>query len=122
MTRPSIGLRWAAVLIPGVLLYFLPAPGLNGPQRHLLAVFAATIISLIAQPVPMAVSVVVAMTTLALTGTLPGAQVLTGFSNATVWLIFTAFLFARGVTGTGLGMRVAYLFIRRFGRSALTLA
>ena len=69
----------------------------------------------------MAVSVVVAMTTLALTGTLPGAQVLTGFSNATVWLIFTAFLFARALTVTGLGRRVAYLFIQRFGRSALTL-
>jgi len=122
MTGRPIGWRWAAVLIPGVLLYFLPAPGLSGPQRHLLAVFVATIVSLAAQPVPMAVSVVVAMTTLALTGTLPGGQVLTGFSNPTVWLIFTAFLFARGVTGTGLGMRVAYLFIRRFGRSALTLA
>jgi len=121
MTRRSIGLRWAAVLIPGVLLYFLPLPGLSAPQRHLLAVFAATIVSLAAQPVPMAVSVVVAMTTLALTGTLPGAQVLTGFSNATVWLIFTAFLFARAVMVTGLGRRVAYLFIQRFGRSALTL-
>ena len=121
MTRRSIGLRWAA-LIPGVLLYFLPVPGLSGQQRHLLAVFATTIISLAAQPVPMAVSVVVAMTVLALTGTLPGAQVLTGFSNTTVWLIFTAFLFAHTLTVTGLGRRVAYVFIERFGRSALTLA
>ena len=47
MTRPSIGLRWAAVLIPGVLLYFLPAPGLTAAQRHLLAVFAATMTHLI---------------------------------------------------------------------------
>src|ERR1039458_7461830 len=116
MTRRSSGLRWAAVLIPGVLLYFLPLPGLSAPQRHLLAVFAATIISLAAQPVPMAVSVVVAMTTLALTGTLPGNQVLTGFSNATVWLIFTAFLFARAVTVTGLGRRVAYLLDRKSTR------
>ena len=36
--------------------------------------------------------VLVAMTTLVLTGTVPGSKVLSGFSNATVWLIFTAFL------------------------------
>jgi DASS family divalent anion:Na+ symporter len=119
--HPQVRWRWTAVLVPGLLLYFLPIPGLNPDQRHLLAVFAATIISLVAQPVPMGVSVVLAMTTLVLTGTLPGTKVLSGFSNPTVWLIFTAFLFARSVTATGFGMRIAYLFIRRFGYSALTL-
>jgi DASS family divalent anion:Na+ symporter len=103
------------------LLYFSPLPGLNPQQRHLLAVFAGTIISLVARPVAMGVSVLVAMTTLALTGTLPAARTLTGFSNITLWLIFTAFLFARAVTQTRLGLRVAYLFIERFGHSALTL-
>lgn len=69
----------------------------------------------------MGVSVVVAMTLLALTSTLPPAKILSGFSNITVWLIFTAFLFARAVTATGFGTRVGYLFIRRFARSPLTL-
>jgi DASS family divalent anion:Na+ symporter len=109
------------VLVPALLLYFFPVPGLNAGQRHLLAIFVATIISLVAQPVPMGVSVLVAMTTLVLTNTLPGTKVLSGFSNATVWLIFTAFLFARAITATGFGLRIAYLFVRRFGHSALTL-
>ena len=113
--------RWAIVLGPALLLYFLPVPGLNLIQRHLVAIFIGTIISLVAQPVPMGVSVLVAMTTLALTNTLPGTKVLSGFSNATVWLIFTAFLFARAISATGFGLRVAYLFVRRFGHSALTL-
>src|SRR4051794_22733512 len=69
----------------------------------------------------MGVSVLVAMTALAITRTLPGPKVLSGFSNPTVWLIFTAFLFSRAVIATGFGMRVAYLFIRKFGHSALTL-
>jgi DASS family divalent anion:Na+ symporter len=103
------------------LLYFLPVPGLNPVQRHLLAVFVGTIISLVAQPVVMGVSVLVAMTILVLTNTVPGTKVLSGFSNATVWLIFTAFLFARAISGTGFGLRIAYLFVRRFGHSALTL-
>jgi divalent anion:Na+ symporter, DASS family len=113
--------RWAAVLAPGVALYFAPVPGLADVQRHLLAVFAATIVALMAQPVPMGVSVLVALTLIALTRTVPYARALAGFGNQTVWLIVTAFLFARAVTVTGFGLRVAYLFIRRFGHSALTL-
>jgi len=109
------------VLVPGVLLYLLPLPQLNAAQRHLLAIFAATVISLVAQPVPMGVTAVVGLTVLALTRTLTPAQVFSGYANPTVWLIFAAFLFATAVTSTRFGMRVAFLFIRRFGRSSLTL-
>jgi DASS family divalent anion:Na+ symporter len=113
--------RWAVVLIPGLLLYFIPIPGLNPAQSHLLAIFVASIIGLVAQPVPMGVTLLIAMTLLALTRTLPPLKVLSGFGNVTVWLIFSAFLFARAVTQTGFGTRVGYLFIRRFARSPLTL-
>lgn len=119
-TRPALWRSFVA-LVPGLLIYFAPIPGFDSTQRHLLAVFVATIIALVSQPYPMGVSVVVAMTVLALTRTLPPAKILSGFSNQTVWLIFTAFLFSRAVITTGFGMRVAYLFIRRFGHSALTL-
>ncbi|HLJ17915.1 MAG TPA: DASS family sodium-coupled anion symporter [Bryobacteraceae bacterium] len=113
--------RWIVVLGLGFAFYFAPVPGLNAGQRHLVAIFVATIVALVAQPIPMGASVVVAMTILALTRTVPPTKVLSGFSNTTVWLIFTAFLFARAVTATGFGLRVAYLFIRRFGHSSLTL-
>jgi DASS family divalent anion:Na+ symporter len=113
--------RWAAVLAPGLLLYLLPLPALNVVQRHLLAIFVATIVALVAQPLPMGASVVISMTLLALTGTLTPAKVLSGFSNITVWLIFLAFLFGRAFTVTGLGKRVGYLFVRRFARSPLSL-
>src|SRR5579885_1139100 len=118
----SLGLwRWMAVLTPGVLFWFRIWPGLSLLQSRVLGVFLATIVALVAQPVPMGVSVLVAMTLLAVTGTLPPARVLAGFSNLTVWLIFTAFLFARAVTVTGFGMRIGYLFIARFARSPLSL-
>jgi DASS family divalent anion:Na+ symporter len=117
----STAWRWAIILIPGALLYFFPLPGLNALQGQLLGVFVATIIALVVQPVPMGVSILVAMTLLALTRTLPPAKILSGFSNVTVWLIFTAFLFARAVTATGFGKRVGYLCIEWFARSPLTL-
>jgi len=95
---------------------------MNPAQRHLLAVFVATIVALVAQPVPMGVSVLLAMTLLTLTGTLSPAKAVSGFANVTVWLIVSAFLFARAVTSTGLGKRIGYLFIRRFARTPLRLA
>lgn len=113
--------RWLAVLAPGMVIWFVPFLGLTPQQRHQLAIFVSTIVALVAHPVPMGVSALLGMTLLALTGTLPPARVLAGFSNLTVWLVFSAFLFARAVTVTKFGMRVAYVFIERFGKSALTL-
>jgi divalent anion:Na+ symporter, DASS family len=113
--------RWAVVLAPGLALWFGRIPGLNAQQEHLTAIFFATIVALVAQPVRMGVSVVLAMTLLVVTGTLTPAKALSGFGNVTVWLIFTAFLFSRAFTATGFGLRVGYLFIRRFGHTPLRL-
>jgi DASS family divalent anion:Na+ symporter len=121
IATPIPWLRWAIVLVPGLLLYFIPISGLNAQQSHLLAVFVASIIALVAQPIAMGVTLLVAMTILALTGTLTPLKVFSGFSNVTLWLIFTAFLFGRAVTLTGFGTRVGYLFIERFARSPLAL-
>jgi DASS family divalent anion:Na+ symporter len=99
----------------------MPGTGMTPQQRHLTAVFLATIIALVAQPVRMGVTSVLAMTVLAVTNVLSPAKTLSGFANVTVWLIFTAFLFSRAFTSTGFGLRVGYLFIRRFGRSPLTV-
>ena len=123
MSQPpsSVLRRWLVVLAPGLALYLAPLPGLDAGQRHLLALFAATIVALVVRPVPMGVSVLVTMTLLSLTGTLPLTTVLSGFGNGTAWLVFCAFLFARAVMTTGIGVRIAYFFIGRFGRTSLTL-
>jgi len=47
-------LRWAAVLLPGALLWLFPLPGFSAGQSHLLAIFVATIVALVARPMPMA--------------------------------------------------------------------
>ena len=46
-----------------------------------------------------------------LTGTLGIRQALSGFGNATIWLIVMAFMIARGFIKTGLSRRIAYLFV-----------
>ena len=46
---------------------------------------------------------------------------LSGFSNATVWLIFAAFMFALGYEKTGLGRRISLGLVKTMGRRTLTL-
>ena len=113
--------KWAVVILPGTLLYFVPASGMTANQRHLLAIFLATIIGLIVRPVVMGLVAFLGLSTVAITRAVPVNTILSGFGNPTVWLIFCAFIFARAVTVTQLGSRIAYLFIRRFGSSALSL-
>jgi len=59
--------RWAVVLAPGVLLYFFALPGLNTAQGACSPSSPPPSIALVAQPVRMGVSVLLAMTLLALT-------------------------------------------------------
>ena len=114
-------MRWAVVLIPSLLIYLAPFPGFTPQQKHLLGIFAGTIIALVAQPIAMGASVVLGMTLMVLTNTLTAVRALAGFSNPVVWMIFSAFIFARAMMLTGLGQRIAYLLIRAFGHSSLTL-
>lgn len=47
---------------------------------------------------------------------------LRGFGDKVIWLIGISFFIARGFIKTGLGNRIAFLFIRIFGKSSLGLA
>ena len=48
----------------------------------MLAIFVATIIALVVQPVPMGVSTIVAVSILALTRTVAANQIFSGYSNS----------------------------------------
>ena len=114
--------RLATVVLVGAVIWFLPVPsGVDPKAWHLFAIFVATILGLILQPLPMGAVVLSGVIATALTGTLSVGESLNGFANPTVWLIFVAFVFARAFTKTGLGRRVAYCFIRLFGHKTLGL-
>ena len=49
-------------------------------------------------------------------------EVLAGFGDSTAWLIAAAFIIADGFVITGLGRRIALVFLSRFGGTALGLA
>jgi DASS family divalent anion:Na+ symporter len=88
---------------------------------HLTALFIATILVLILQPLPQGAVVILGVAMTAMTQTLPISAAMAGFSDSTVWLIVAAFLFARGFIKTGLGRRIAFVLVRAFGKSTLGL-
>jgi DASS family divalent anion:Na+ symporter len=115
--------RGLIVVIIGLVIWYSPIPaGVKLDAWHLLAIFVATIFGLILSPLPMGAMVIIAVMTTALTGVVKVGPALLGFANNTVWLIVAAFLIARGFIITGLGRRIAFHFIKAFGRKTLGLA
>jgi DASS family divalent anion:Na+ symporter len=115
--------RGLIVVIIGIIIWYLPVPaGVKKEAWQLLAIFVATIFGLILTPLPMGAVVIIGVMMTTLTGTLKIGPALSGFANSVVWLIVAAFLVARGFIKTGLGRRIAFFFIRTFGRKTLGLA
>jgi DASS family divalent anion:Na+ symporter len=115
-------IRWSVVL--GVLLLALlwPAPaGVTHEAWALLAVFAAVITGLVAQPAPGGFVVLLGVMAVALLGALPIQKALAGYGDPIVWLVLAAFMISRAMIKTGLGRRIAYLFIRAIGGRSLGL-
>ena len=114
--------RGLSVLGILAVLWFFPVPqGLDPKAWKLFAIFVATIAGFIIQPLPIGAIALIGVTFSSMTGVLRMGDALSGFSNATIWLIVAAFLFATGFIKTGLGRRIAYLLIERFGNSTLKL-
>lgn len=114
---------WLITLGVGLAIWFMPPPsGLDIKAWNLFAIFVATIVGLILKPMPMGAVAVMAMAVVALTNTLTIRETITGFSNTTIWLIVVAFFISRGFIKTGLGARIAYLFVGKFGKTSLGLS
>mgnify|MGYP000170684303 CR=1 FL=1 len=109
-------------IIIGLIIWFIPVPaGLKPQAWKLLAIFVATIVGVVMQPLPMGAMALIGITVAAGLKVLTISQALSGFSNSTIWLIVCAFLFARSFIKTGLGSRIAYMVMHSIGDSTLKL-
>ncbi len=116
-------LRWAVVVAVALGIALTPPPaGVTVQSWRLLAIFAATIVGSIVRPLPGGAVVLLGVTALALTGTLSPVDALRGYADPIVWLVLAAFFISRGMVKTGLGRRIALLFVRAIGQSSLGLA
>ena len=111
------------VFVIGFIIYSLPIPeGLTPEAWHLFAIFITTILAVMLNALPIFVSSIIAISIATFTGTLTSKQAFSGFSEDFIILIVIAFLIARGVIKSGLGKRIAFIIIKKFGKSSLGLS
>lgn len=112
-------------LIPiaiGVAIWLVPAPeGLKPQAWQMLAIFVATIAGIITAPLPMSAVAIIGATVASLLGAINFADVVKSNGTDLVWLILLAFFISRGVIKTGLGQRIALLFLKMLGKRTLGL-
>ncbi len=115
-------LKWVFVLASAALVLAFPVPNGISPQAwRLLAIFIATIAGSILRPLPGGAMVLLGVSALALSGALPIESALKGYADPIVWLVLAAFMISRGMIKTGLGRRIALLFVRAIGQKTLGL-
>jgi len=123
MTYRSRLLRWGIVLFVALGILAIPVPvGITPQSWRLLAIFAATIMGSIVRPIPGAAVVLLGVTALPVFRVLTINEALTGYADPVVWLVLAAFFISRGMIKTGLGRRIAFLFIKAIGKHSLGLA
>jgi DASS family divalent anion:Na+ symporter len=116
-------MKWGAVFGILTLILLSPRPeGITEQSWLLFAIFAATIVGLIVRPIASGAVVLLGVVAVAVTGTLTPFEALRGYADPIVWLVLCAFFMARAILKTGLGRRVAYIFIRTLGKRSLGLA
>ncbi|KAL8156458.1 dicarboxylate transporter 1, chloroplastic [Apium graveolens] len=122
---PPVGAAIApltASIATGIILWLIPVPtGVSKVAWQLLAIFLATIVGIITQPLPLGAVALMGLGACVLTKTLTFAAAFSAFGDPIPWLIALAFFFARGFIKTGLGNRIAYQFVKLFGSSSLGL-
>jgi L-tartrate/succinate antiporter len=129
-------INWKAIvpLLIGAAILVMPVPaGLDPTAWQYFALFVTVIAALILEPIPTAAVGLIGVTAAAAlmlvsakvgTPATAGDGVrfaLSGFSNGTVWLIFTAYMFSLGYEKTGLGRRISLLLIKGLGKKTLGL-
>jgi divalent anion:Na+ symporter, DASS family len=114
--------RWLIVIASALIVALIPVPaGITRESWTLLAIFIATIVGSIVQPLPGSAMVLLGVIATALFGALKIETALGGYADKYVWLVLAAFFLSRAMIKTGLGHRIALVFVRLIGKKTLGL-
>ncbi len=114
--------KWLVTVGAGLLIGLIPPPAGVAPEAWtLLAIFIATIVGSIVQPLPGSAMVLLGVVALAISKAVPIERALSGYADKYVWLVLAAFFISRAMIKTGLGHRIALIFIRLIGRKTIGL-
>ncbi|WP_154840833.1 anion permease [Staphylococcus pasteuri] len=112
-------------IVVGLLIWALTPlkpDSLDTQAWYMFAIFVATIIVCITQPMPIGAVSIIGFTLTVLVGVVDIKTAVQGFGNTSIWLIAMAFFISRGFVKTGLGRRIALQFVKLFGKKTLGLA
>ena len=114
--------RWLIVIASALIVALIPVPaGITRESWTLLAIFIATIVGSIVQPLTGSAMVLLGVIATALFGALKIETALGGYADKYVWLVLAAFFLSRAMIKTGLGHRIALVFVRLIGKKTLGL-
>jgi DASS family divalent anion:Na+ symporter len=116
--------RQLVVLVVLYLIFghLIPPPAGISPQGwRYLAIFIAVIAGQMLHPLPGAAIVLIGLAATVANGT-PMREVLGGYAEPTVWLVFAAMVMARVLLETGAAHRIALLFVRQFGQRSIGIS
>ncbi|MDR1488776.1 MAG: anion permease [Holosporales bacterium] len=109
----------------GILFWFLfPVPKeLSIQAYHLLIIFVLTMVGIMFEVIPMCGTLFVSLLISSLTGTIDlKTNGFSGFMNMVPWLIFFILALSKSITQSTIGLRVAYFFMKLFGKNIIGLA
>jgi divalent anion:Na+ symporter, DASS family len=116
-------LRWLIPLVIGAVIWFVPPPeGVEVNAWQLFAIFVATIVGIIAAPLPMGAVAMIGIMMTAATNTLPLAMRSAALAIALSGLSSSPSSSRAALSKRGLGARIAYLFMAAFGKKSLGLS
>ncbi len=114
--------KWLIVLGCGVIVALIPRPeGVTREAWTLFAIFIATIVGSIVQPLTGSAMVLLGVVATVVFRVLEPKDALKGYADPVVWLVLAAFFLSVGMIKTGLGRRIALIFIRLIGRKTIGL-
>lgn len=117
--------RWkgsVATLATGAVMAGIPCPtGIAAKAWRLLAIFLANIVAMVAQPLPSGACALIALDVSVATKTLAFEDAFSAFATQVPWLIFCAMAMAQTMKSTGLGERIAFVAVARFGKTTMGL-
>lgn len=117
--------KWILPLVIGIGLWLftpLKPAAISVQAWHLFAIFIGTIVACVTKPLPMMATTIIAIVIATLTGIFKMEEVTAGFGNSTAWMVAMCMFMAAGFIKSGLGKRIAYFFVKTFGKKTLGLA
>lgn len=118
-------MKWAISIVATLILllldYVMPFDGLDAMSKHALIIFLSAIVFWIFRPLPEYLSAIIAGAALIICAKAPAGLVLSGFSSAVWWMVLFAMILGVTINHTGLGKRLAYTLVKKFGRGNLKM-